>query len=97
MTNGSPQDLEAMLHVADGRPTAQDERRTIEWRSWQVLHYANWASLAVFLVVALWPIVWLRQELRAAAHPGTAGKTAPLPQTGEAVRDAGDPPESAQE
>jgi prepilin-type N-terminal cleavage/methylation domain-containing protein len=60
--------LHELLSVNDGRPD-----RYVPWCAPRqtIIHYANFARLAFFLIVAFWPIRWLwaeKRRARAEAH-----------------------------
>jgi hypothetical protein len=64
----SPEILQELLRVADGRPQANGDALWDEWSEprWCVMHYGNIGSLVVFVVVIFWPALWLRADIRRA-------------------------------
>jgi type II secretory pathway pseudopilin PulG len=55
----SPDLVRQFLHLSDTRP---DPAGDGAWAKWRIVHYGNIAKLIVFILVALWPTVWLYQE-----------------------------------
>jgi hypothetical protein len=62
----SPELVRQFLYRSDTRPDPLDGSWWAEphERPWRIVHYGNIAKLIAFIIVALFPTVWLRQEAR---------------------------------